>query len=397
MLGDKGKEVLMNRIVFIFSIILLITSNAFSQDPPQPPGSCEFTIIGGSCLSITWDADTEADLAGYKIYYGTSSGVYESVIDVGNVTEYYLCDLSEGVTYYINMTSYDTSNNESEFCVELDFFADDGIPDDEDNCPTVYNPGQEDTDGDGIGDACECEVSLTIGKANASPGDVDIPIEVNLENLNDKVRGVQVDVCDVDDYLTPSINACEITERTPGFICLFNELQNGCVRVILLSLIDEPLDEGKGPIFTLKYDVSGEAPSEECRELNPENVKVSDEFKNVITVDISYGEFCFFVCGDVYPQKHPPNDTLCGDGVVDIFDVLEEIDIVLGLQAASDCQKLHGDVPLGMPPYCGDPAGVNPPNCETDGIIDIFDALVIIDKSLSRMNCCDYCMYGEIY
>ena len=31
----------------------------------------------------------------------------------------------------------------------------DGIPDAEDNCPTVANEDQADTDGDGIGDACE--------------------------------------------------------------------------------------------------------------------------------------------------------------------------------------------------------------------------------------------------
>ena len=32
---------------------------------------------------------------------------------------------------------------------------DDGIPDVEDNCPLIPNPGQEDTDGDGDGDACD--------------------------------------------------------------------------------------------------------------------------------------------------------------------------------------------------------------------------------------------------
>jgi hypothetical protein len=37
----------------------------------------------------------------------------------------------------------------------------DGVPDDEDNCPTDPNPGQEDTDGDGTGDVCDVTETTT--------------------------------------------------------------------------------------------------------------------------------------------------------------------------------------------------------------------------------------------
>ena len=79
--------------------------------------SCTQVCYSAS-LHLTWNGNTETDLAGYKVYYGTASGVYEDPIDVGNVTEYELLGLNEGITYYIALTAFDTSDNESEKSVE---------------------------------------------------------------------------------------------------------------------------------------------------------------------------------------------------------------------------------------------------------------------------------------
>ena len=47
-------------------------------------------IVHGATVTLAWDANTEPDLAGYKIHYGTASRDYSHSIDVGNVTEYTL-------------------------------------------------------------------------------------------------------------------------------------------------------------------------------------------------------------------------------------------------------------------------------------------------------------------
>jgi hypothetical protein len=85
----------------------------------------------GASLNLEWNANTETDLDGYKVYYGTSSGSYGEPIDVGNVTEYELTGLNEVTTYYVAVTAYDTSSNESEKSDE-----ESGIPADTQN-PTV--------------------------------------------------------------------------------------------------------------------------------------------------------------------------------------------------------------------------------------------------------------------
>ena len=122
-------------------------------------------FLFGASLHLAWNANTEIDLSGYKIYCGKEPGNYEYYVDVGNVTEYPLDDLElqEEEIYYIAITAYDINGNESDFSRELDYFAHDEVPDDTDNCPENYNSDQEDTYpplGNGIGDACDCEADF---------------------------------------------------------------------------------------------------------------------------------------------------------------------------------------------------------------------------------------------
>ena len=53
-------------------------------------------VTHGAEVTLAWDANTEPDLAGYNIYYGTASGDYSDSIDVGDVTEYPVTGLDDG-------------------------------------------------------------------------------------------------------------------------------------------------------------------------------------------------------------------------------------------------------------------------------------------------------------
>ena len=66
-------------------------------------------------VTLSWEASSEPDLAGYKIHYGTASNSYTVHIDVNNVTTYTVTGLTAGQTYYFAATAYDSSGNESEY------------------------------------------------------------------------------------------------------------------------------------------------------------------------------------------------------------------------------------------------------------------------------------------
>jgi hypothetical protein len=57
--------------------------------------------------SLAWDPNSEAHLAGYKIYYGLSPRQYTQSVDVGNVTTWQIPNSwPGGQTYFFAATAY---------------------------------------------------------------------------------------------------------------------------------------------------------------------------------------------------------------------------------------------------------------------------------------------------
>ena len=69
-------------------------------------------------VTLAWDPNSESDLAGYKLHWGTDTRVYTTSVDVGNVTQYTLTNIPDGTVYYA-ATAYDTDGNESDYSDEL--------------------------------------------------------------------------------------------------------------------------------------------------------------------------------------------------------------------------------------------------------------------------------------
>ena len=75
--------------------------------------------------------NSETDLAGYKIHYGTADGVYPDSVDIASIIpdsedgrmHGEVTDLVVGDTYYFVCTAYNTSDEESGFSQMVSFTA----------------------------------------------------------------------------------------------------------------------------------------------------------------------------------------------------------------------------------------------------------------------------------
>jgi hypothetical protein len=71
------------------------------------------TPASAGVMTLAWNPNTEPDIAGYRLRYGTTPGSHPTVVDVGNRTSWQISRLADGQRYYFVVTAYNTSGLES--------------------------------------------------------------------------------------------------------------------------------------------------------------------------------------------------------------------------------------------------------------------------------------------
>ena len=105
------------RIKGLTSVLAGILSSALLQNsvqasmPLSPPYS----------LTLAWNPSASAEITGYNVYYGTTSGIYPDIISVETVTAATVPGLSSGVTYYFAVTAVNVDGVESSFSNEISY------------------------------------------------------------------------------------------------------------------------------------------------------------------------------------------------------------------------------------------------------------------------------------
>ncbi len=72
-------------------------------------------------VSLSWGPNPEPDIAGYKVYYGTTRGSYTAKLNVGKYTGCVISGLTMGKTYYFVATAYNADGLESNYSTVLSY------------------------------------------------------------------------------------------------------------------------------------------------------------------------------------------------------------------------------------------------------------------------------------
>jgi hypothetical protein len=104
-----------NSIYSLFFVLLVVLS--FLSSVPA---------VQAAQVTLAWDPNPEPSVQGYRVYYGTTSGVYTGVVDAGSSTDCVISGLDPGVTYYFACTAYSATGDESNFSGEIVYASNTG-------------------------------------------------------------------------------------------------------------------------------------------------------------------------------------------------------------------------------------------------------------------------------
>jgi hypothetical protein len=97
-------------------------SNGAAQ-PPVPPQGVQAVEGYPGCIRVTWQRNTEPNIAGYVVYHGNRSVVsgdasaYTGSVDVGNKSSHQICGFTKG-PYFVAVRAYDATGSFSGFSLE---------------------------------------------------------------------------------------------------------------------------------------------------------------------------------------------------------------------------------------------------------------------------------------
>jgi len=107
--ADSGDMYVRPALYLRAGLVLDENNNVSESTRPASPTGLSATAESPSSVKLTWHANTEQDLAGYKIY---RNGV--QIADVGKVTTFTDSTASAGTTYSYEIVAYNTAGQESE-------------------------------------------------------------------------------------------------------------------------------------------------------------------------------------------------------------------------------------------------------------------------------------------
>ena len=103
---------------------IIILEEVSNTTPPSDVQGLTIDSETNNAVSISWNSNTETNLAGYKVYV---DGVLEDTL--GTQTNYTILGLLENTTYLIRVTAFDANGNESSFASATEVTAQTGFQD----------------------------------------------------------------------------------------------------------------------------------------------------------------------------------------------------------------------------------------------------------------------------